>query len=129
MDEFCDPQQLIKPLDCVGVRTSPQPTSPTYRVNFHQRQLKVRETFHTYQLHQNPNQRSPIGEIHLKGHWLIEAGFEIDSPITVRIMHGCLVVTMAQKPEPSLSGFNQLKPNEQQVIKDILKEFLKLKNH
>ncbi len=45
------------------------------------RQLKVREAYHTYQLKQNYYQRTPVGEIHLKGHWLIQAGFEIDSPV------------------------------------------------
>jgi hypothetical protein len=29
----------------------------------------------------------------LKGHWLIQAGFTIDSPVKVRIMQGCLVLT------------------------------------
>jgi len=58
-----------------------------------QRQLKVRETYHSYQLSQNCRQRTPIGEIHLKGHWLIKAGFAIDSPVKVRVMEGCLVLT------------------------------------
>ena len=58
-----------------------------------QRQLKVREAYHSYQLSQNGHQRTPIGEIHLKGHWLIKAGFEIDSPVKVRVMEGCLVLT------------------------------------
>ncbi len=59
----------------------------------HQRQLKVRETYHSYQLSQNTLHRTPIGEIHLKGNWLIQAGFEIDMPVRVRVMNGCLVVT------------------------------------
>ncbi len=58
-----------------------------------QRRLKVRETYHSYQLRQNGNDRTPIGEIHLKGHWLIEAGFNIDAPVKIRVMQGCLVVT------------------------------------
>ena len=58
-----------------------------------QRQLKVREAYHSYQLNQNCHQRTPIGEIQLKGHWLIQAGFEIDSPVKVRVMEGCLVLT------------------------------------
>ena len=57
----------------------------------HLRQLKVREAYHSYQLSQN--QRTPVGEIHLKGHWLIQAGFEIDTPVKVRVMEGCLVLT------------------------------------
>ncbi len=31
--------------------------------------------------------------IKLKGHWLIEAGFAINTPVTVRVMEGCIVVT------------------------------------
>ena len=56
-----------------------------------QRRLKVKAAYHSYQLNQNP--RTPIGEIQLKGKWLIEAGFGIDTPVTVRVMEGCLVVT------------------------------------
>ena len=58
-----------------------------------QRQLKVRETYHTYQLRQSCNDRTPIGEIDLKGHWLIQAGFNIDAPVMIRVMDGCLVLT------------------------------------
>ena len=69
------------------------PSNHSAKTKIHQRQLKVRETFHAYQLNQNPHQRSPIGEIHLKGHWLIEAGFTIDTKVKVRVMEGCLVLT------------------------------------
>jgi hypothetical protein len=31
--------------------------------------------------------------IQLKGHWLKKAGFDIDTPIKVRAMEGCLVLT------------------------------------
>ena len=58
-----------------------------------QRQLKVRETYHSYQLSQNCKDRTTIGEIHLKGHWLIKAGFAIDSLVTVKVKEGYLVVT------------------------------------
>lgn len=57
------------------------------------RRLKVREAYHSYQLSQNTPQRTTIGQIDLKGHWLIQAGFEIDAPVKVRVMEGCLVVT------------------------------------
>ena len=67
---------------------------PLAKTKTHQRQLKVREAYHSYQLSQNCNQRTPIGEIHLKGHWLIQAGFDIDMPVKVRVMEGCLVVTV-----------------------------------
>jgi toxic protein SymE len=61
------------------------------KIKAHQRQLKVREAYHSYQL--NQNQRTPVGEIHLKGKWLIQAGFEIDIPVKVRVMEGFLVLT------------------------------------
>ncbi|WP_353669768.1 SymE family type I addiction module toxin [Marinomonas sp. THO17] len=31
--------------------------------------------------------------MHLVGHLLIKAGFEIDSPVKVSVMEGCLVLT------------------------------------
>ena len=46
-----------------------------------QRQLKVREAYHSYQLQQNTPERTPVGEIQLKGNWLIQAGFTIDTPV------------------------------------------------
>lgn len=49
------------------------------------RRLKVREAYHSYQLSQNTPQRTTIGQIDLKGHWLIQAGFTIDTPVTVRV--------------------------------------------
>jgi len=38
-------------------------------------------------------QRTAIGQIDLKGHWLIQVGFTIDTPVTVRVMEGCLLLT------------------------------------
>jgi toxic protein SymE len=35
----------------------------------------------------------PVPWIHLKGHWLNQAGFEISTPVKIRVMHGCLVLT------------------------------------
>ena len=63
------------------------------------RQVKVKETYHDYQLHQNSLTRTPIGEIQLKGNWLIKAGFPINAPVTIRVMEGCLVLT-ADNPTP-----------------------------
>jgi toxic protein SymE len=31
--------------------------------------------------------------LQLKGHWLEQAGFAINSPVTIRVMQGCLVLT------------------------------------
>nr|WP_154325578.1 SymE family type I addiction module toxin [Pantoea sp. 201603H] len=39
--------------------------------------------------------------ITLKGDWLADAGFETGTPLKVRVIPGCLVLT-AQEPEPEL---------------------------
>jgi toxic protein SymE len=56
------------------------------------RRLKVKAGYHGYQLAQA--KRTAIGQIELKGQWLIKAGFGIDQPVTVREMDKCLVVTV-----------------------------------
>ncbi len=67
--------------------TSPQPP------RLKERQLKVRQSYYEYQLKHYQQDRTPIGQIELKGHWLIQAGFEIDRAVKVRVMPGCLVLT------------------------------------
>ena len=57
------------------------------------RRLKMREAYHSYLLGQNPKPRTAVGQIQLKGHWLVRAGFAVDRPVTVKVMDGCLVVT------------------------------------
>jgi len=99
------------------------PTTRSTKTKIHQRQLKVREGLHAYQLNQNPSQRTDVAEIQLKGHWLIEAGFAIDAPVTVRVMEGCLVLTTPQQAAMS-TQFNQLKQREQQVITEVMDGFL-----
>ncbi|EGT0659730.1 type I toxin-antitoxin system SymE family toxin [Proteus mirabilis] len=38
------------------------------------------------------NKTAPPPEIHLKGHWLKDAGFETGFTFTVKILNGCLVL-------------------------------------
>ncbi|MGG7448519.1 endoribonuclease SymE [Kosakonia oryzendophytica] len=40
----------------------------------------------------------PVPAVTLKGHWLTEAGFETGTPLEVRVMPGCLILT-AQEPQ------------------------------
>ncbi|WP_444889673.1 SymE family type I addiction module toxin [Microbulbifer sp. DLAB2-AA] len=49
--------------------------------------------YHSYQLGQNCHQHTPIGEIHIKSHWLIQAVFWVDLPVKVKVMEGCLMLT------------------------------------
>ncbi len=40
----------------------------------------------------------PVPWVQLKGYWLEAAGFVIDAPIKVRVMEGCLVLTVVEEP-------------------------------
>jgi len=57
-----------------------------------QRQLKVKAGFYHYQAKQVCQQRADIAEILLKGKWLAQAGFQAGQLVTVRVMHGRLVI-------------------------------------
>ncbi len=59
-----------------------------------QRQLKVKQGFYEYQGHQQLQQRSSIAEILLKGKWLVDAGFDVDSNVDITIESGRLVITV-----------------------------------
>lgn len=40
----------------------------------------------------------PVPAVTLKGHWMADAGFETDTPVDVRVMKDCLVITTKPKP-------------------------------
>lgn len=63
-----------------------------------ERRLTVREILYQYP----PRKDDPQQQLHrekkvpwlqMKGLWLQQAGFEIDTPVKVRVMEGCLVLT------------------------------------
>ena len=71
----------------------------TQRKNCHERHIKVNTTYYTHQRKDNPTgpcRRIP--HIQLKGDWLQQAGFEIDTPLKIRVMDGCLVITTEGQP-------------------------------
>lgn len=60
-----------------------------------ERYIKVNETYYEYR---TKGQSSNSGccttpWIQMKGLWLRQAGFEVDTPIKIRVMDGCLVLT------------------------------------
>ncbi|MES9904932.1 MAG: SymE family type I addiction module toxin [Sedimenticola sp.] len=63
------------------------------------RSLKVRKGYYSRIIKDKNHNRfdqtvaSTIPWINLQGQWLERAGFSIDTPITVRVMKGCLVLT------------------------------------
>lgn len=64
-----------------------------------QRNIKVTQTYYMNKLKDDPvGAGRPIPWIQLKGYWLQKAGFEIDTPVKVRVMEGCLVLTTEDLP-------------------------------
>ena len=61
--------------------------------NKQHRQLKVKRGWYDYQARQWINNRSTIAEINLKGKWLADAGFDVDSHVNVSIEQGRLTIT------------------------------------
>jgi toxic protein SymE len=58
------------------------------------RNIKVNKIHYMRQLKDDPaGAGRPVPWIQLKGHWLQQAGFEINTPVKVRVMNGCLVLT------------------------------------
>ena len=57
------------------------------------RQLKVKRGWYDYQGRQPLKQQSTIAEINLKGKWLADAGFAVDSKVDITIEDGRLVIT------------------------------------
>ena len=64
------------------------------------RQLKVRKSLYYYQFgdfqHRDPYRPIKfVPWINIKGFWLNEAGFSIDTPLQVKIEKGCIILTIA----------------------------------
>ena len=64
-----------------------------------ERRVKVKKGYYERPCRQQPAAESysaprPVPWVQLKGYWLAAAGFSIDAPIRVRVMEGCLVLTV-----------------------------------
>ncbi len=59
-----------------------------------ERYIKVNETHYMYRLKDDQcGAGRPVPWIQMKGHWLKQAGFDINTPIKIRVMDDCLVLT------------------------------------
>ena len=66
-----------------------------------ERQLKVKRGYYERRARRIPYPvPRPVPWVQLKGYWLEAAGFIIDTPIKVRVMEGCLVLTILSVEEP-----------------------------
>jgi hypothetical protein len=74
--------------------TTPQWRSPKDK-GCHTRKLKVNQIHYMRKLKDDPTGAGrPVPWIQLKGYWLNHAGFQINTPVKVRVMEGCLVLTV-----------------------------------
>jgi hypothetical protein len=64
----------------------------------HERQMKVGSAFSSYRPKgANPYHTSPpVPWIRLQGQWLDIAGFAVGTPLKVRVMERCLVITVGE---------------------------------
>jgi hypothetical protein len=69
-----------------GDSTQPKPIC-------HTKQIKIGHMVYEYRRKTKDNSQAKVPWLQLKGHWLDQAGFSIDTSVTVRVMEGCLVLT------------------------------------
>ncbi len=59
-----------------------------------ERHIKVNQIHYMRKLKDDPvGAGRPVPWIQLKGQWLNQAGFKINTPVKIRVMPGCLVLT------------------------------------
>lgn len=59
----------------------------------HIRKVKTGRMVYDYHRKTQYPPQATVPWLQLKGHWLEQAGFTIDSSVTIRVMRGCLVLT------------------------------------
>ena len=61
-----------------------------------ERTIKVTRIYYEYKPKRNENRygsSQAVPWIQMRGKWLEQAGFSIDTPVKIRVMDGCLVLT------------------------------------
>ena len=84
------------------------------------RSLKVRAKWN-----ERRSQPNAMPWINLQGHWLQHAGFAIDTPVKVRVMHGCLVLTTQTPVTQPFELFEQLDGTSQHLVTRMIAELVK----
>lgn len=74
---------------------TPGPLATTKKPVCHVRRIKMGQMLYDYRRKDRSQARVPW--LQLRGHWLDQAGFGIDAPVTVRVMDGCLVLTAQEE--------------------------------
>jgi hypothetical protein len=67
-----------------------------------QQRITVGKTFYDYPPRQDEPSRAscrpvPVPWLQMRDRWLAQAGFDIRVPVRIRVMHGCLVLTVEEE--------------------------------
>jgi len=82
-----------------------------------QRKIKVNQAHYMNKLKADHlGAGRPVPWIQLKGHWLQQAGFAINTPVKVRVMDGCLVLTTQPPATPGFQLFERLSEQDQTIL-------------
>ena len=90
----------------------------------HTRQIKVTKTYYTPKKSKEGYgaDNVPVPWIQVKGYWLQRAGFDINTPITIQVMEGCLVL-IAGVTTQNIAGAPSI---SQKQLKSVRKLLLRL---
>ncbi|MEY0303020.1 SymE family type I addiction module toxin [Providencia manganoxydans] len=72
----------------------------------------------------NGSNAAPPPAIHLKGHWLKDAGFETGFTFTVKILNGCLVLILDSEDIRAMKQQNQQQQAQLRAIKHSMRELM-----
>jgi toxic protein SymE len=88
-------QKPIIEVSVMANRNSKSEVRLTKSKTCQERNIKVNQIHYMRKLKDDPaGAGRPVPRIQLKGYWLQQAGFEINTPVKVRVMNGCLVLTI-----------------------------------
>ncbi len=62
-----------------------------------ERFIKVNQIHYDYRIKEQSSCCRSVPWINVKGFWLKDAGFEINTPVKIRVMQGCLVLTTEEQ--------------------------------
>ncbi|WP_257644813.1 type I toxin-antitoxin system SymE family toxin [Providencia stuartii] len=82
------------------------------------------ERYYTVGYAPNGNKAAPPPAIHLKGHWLKDAGFETGFTFTVKILNGCLVLIPDSNDIRAIKQQNQQQQAQLSAIKHTMRELM-----
>ncbi|EMI5493159.1 type I toxin-antitoxin system SymE family toxin [Providencia stuartii] len=82
------------------------------------------ERYYTVGYTPNGSKAAPPPAIHLKRHWLKDAGFETGFTFTVKILNGCLVLIPDSEDIRTIKQQNQQQQAQLSAIKHTMRELM-----